>query len=481
MHRYSITALRQHLAAKDFSAQELTAHYLKRIADNQHLNCFINVDPEKALAQAKIADQKLKQDNPPPLTGIPIAHKDNFCTSTHGTTCGSKMLAEFVSPYNATIVERLATAGTITLGKTNMDEFAMGSSNETSYFGAVYNPWHRDYVPGGSSGGSAAAVAACLTTAATGSDTGGSIRQPAAFCGVTGIKPTYGLVSRYGMIALASSLDQGGLFTRTAADAALLLQAIAGHDPMDATSVNHPLPNYSTALTQLNTGLTVGLPQEYFDASLPAELTQCLEQAIATLRQLGVGFKSIHLKHSQSAVPTYYVLAPAEISANLARYDGIRFGYQATKPKTLAELYQQTRSEGFGEEVKRRILLGTYLLSADAYEHYYLPAQKIRQLITDDFKQAFEHVDLILTPTTPNTAFKLGEKLNDPLSMYGSDRYTMAVNLAGLPALSLPCGFVNKLPVGLQLIGNYFQEAQLLNLAHHYQLHSDWHLQQPPE
>ena len=479
MHTKTLAELAQGLKAKEFSSRELTEHFLQRIERFQpQLNAFITVTAERALADAGGADEKLARGEGGPLTGIPLAQKDIFCTDGIRTSCGSKMLDNFPAPYDATVVARLSDAGTVLLGKLNMDEFAMGSSNETSYYGPVKNPWDLERVPGGSSGGSAAAVAAGLTPAATGTDTGGSIRQPAAFCGITGLKPTYGRVSRWGMIAFASSLDQGGPMARSAEDCALLLQAMAGFDERDSTSVDEPVPDYVAALNLDLSGVTMGLPTQFFRDLDPA-MARVLEAAIGEYKKLGATFREIELPNIGLSVPAYYVIAPSECSSNLARYDGVRYGYRCENPKDLDDLYLRTRAEGFGAEVKRRILIGTYALSAGYYDAYYLKAQKIRRLIADDFKRAFETVDLILGPTTPTPAFRLGEKTGDPLSMYLSDIYTIAVNLAGLPGMSLPAGFVDGLPVGMQLIGSYFDEARLLGVAHRYQQVTDWHRRLP--
>ncbi|BCX88064.1 aspartyl-tRNA(Asn)/glutamyl-tRNA(Gln) amidotransferase subunit A [Methylomarinovum tepidoasis] len=479
MHTKTLAELAQGLQRKEFSSRELTAHFLARIERHQpQLNAFITVTAERALADAEAADEKLARGEGGPLTGVPLAQKDIFCTDGIRTSCGSRMLDNFPAPYDATVVRCLADAGTVLLGKLNMDEFAMGSSNETSYYGPVCNPWDLERVPGGSSGGSAAAVAAGLAPAATGTDTGGSIRQPAAFCGITGLKPTYGRVSRWGMIAFASSLDQGGPMARSAEDCALLLQAMAGFDERDSTSVDAPVPDYAAALDLDLKGLKIGLPTQFF-RDLDAEMARVLEAAVAEYRKLGVEFRDIELPNIGLSVPAYYVIAPSECSSNLARYDGVRYGYRCDDPKDLEDLYLRTRAEGFGAEVKRRILIGTYALSAGYYDAYYLKAQKIRRLIADDFKRAFEEVDLILGPTTPTPAFRLGEKTGDPLSMYLSDIYTIAVNLAGLPGMSLPAGFIDGLPVGMQLIGDYFDEARLLGAAHRYQQVTDWHRRLP--
>ncbi|HEB77912.1 MAG TPA: Asp-tRNA(Asn)/Glu-tRNA(Gln) amidotransferase subunit GatA [Methylothermaceae bacterium] len=481
MHTKTLAELAQGLKKREFSSRELTQHFLDRIQrHNGALNAFVTVTQERALADAGAADALLAEGGGGPLTGIPVAQKDIFCTDGIRTTCGSRMLDNFQAPYDATVVTRLADAGTVLLGKLNMDEFAMGSSNETCYYGPVRNPWDTDCVPGGSSGGSAAAVAAGMTPAATGTDTGGSIRQPAAFCGITGLKPTYGRVSRWGMIAFASSLDQGGPMARSAEDCALLLQAMAGFDPRDSTSVDRPVPDYAAALNRELKGLKIGLPKEYF-ADLDSAMMQVLEAAMQEYRKLGVEFREVSLPNIGLSVPAYYVIAPSECSSNLARYDGVRYGYRCQDPRDLEDLYLRTRAEGFGAEVKRRILIGTYALSAGYYDAYYLKAQKIRRLIADDFKRAFQEVDALLGPTTPTPAFRLGEKTGDPIAMYLSDIYTIAVNLAGLPGMSLPAGFIDGRPVGMQLIGDYFAEERLLNIAHCYQRVTDWHRRLPPE
>ena len=480
MHNKSITQLAAGLRAGDFSSVELTRHYLQRIKQlDKGLNSFITVTEALALAQAEAADKQLAAGEGGILTGIPIAHKDIFCTQGVRTSCGSRMLDDFISPYDATVVERLSGAGVVMLGKTNMDEFAMGSSNETSFYGPVRNPWNRSKVPGGSSGGSAAAMAARLCAAATGTDTGGSIRQPAALCGITGIKPTYGRVSRYGMIAFASSLDQAGPMAASAEDAALMLQAMAGFDLRDSTSMQQQVPDYSATLNQSLQGLKIGLPKEYFDAGLDAGVRQSVEQAIEVYTGMGAEVREITLPNTGLAVATYYVVAPAECSSNLSRFDGVRFGYRCDNPVDLEDLYKRSRSEGFGEEVKRRILIGAYVLSAGYYDAYYLKAQKLRHLISDDFKQVFEEVDVIMGPTSPTTAFGVGEKAGDPVSMYLSDVYTIATNMAGLPGISIPCAPVGGMPVGLQIIGNYFDEARLLNAAHQFQQQTQWHQQLP--
>ena len=481
MHDLSLRELAAGLRAREFSSRELTQHYLDRIARlDPGLNSFITVCADAALVEADVADSRLAAGEAGPLTGIPIAHKDLFCTRGVRTSCGSRMLDSFVAPYDATLVGRLKAAGAVMLGKTNMDEFAMGSSNETSWYGSVRNPWDRDRVPGGSSGGSAAAVAARLAPAATGSDTGGSIRQPAALCGITGLKPTYGRVSRWGMIAFASSLDQGGPMARCADDAAVLLGTFAGFDPRDSTSVDTPVPDYAATLGDDIEGLRIGLPKEYFGAGLDTAVARSIEAAVARLGELGAAVVEISLANTALAVPTYYVVAPAECSSNLARFDGVRYGHRCDDPRDLEDLYKRSRAEGFGAEVKRRILIGTYVLSAGYYDAYYLKAQRLRQLISEDFRRAFETVDLIMGPTTPTTAFRLGEKADDPVTMYLSDIYTIAANLAGLPAASIPVEPADGLPVGLQIIGNYFTEARLLNVAHRLQQVTDWHLRTPP-
>jgi aspartyl-tRNA(Asn)/glutamyl-tRNA(Gln) amidotransferase subunit A len=475
--------LAQALAAKEMSSVELTQHYLDRIAHhNPQINAYITVDAERSLAQARAADERLAAGTGGPLTGIPLAQKDIFCAKGWLTTCGSKMLGNFVSPYDATVIERFNAAGAINLGKTNMDEFAMGSSNETSFFGAVRNPWDTDRVPGGSSGGSAAAVAARLAPAATGTDTGGSIRQPAALCNLSGLKPTYGVVSRYGMIAFASSLDQAGPMGRSAEDCALLLNAMAGFDQRDSTSLDRPSEDYARVLNadagaKPLAGLKIGLPQEFFGEGCAADVMQRVEAAIGEYRKLGAETVDISLPNMKLSVPAYYVIAPAEASSNLSRFDGVRYGYRAEEYSDLNDMYSKSRAQGFGAEVKRRILIGAYVLSHGYYDAYYLQAQRIRRLIANDFVAAFERCDVILGPTSPSTAFKIGEKAADPVQMYLSDIYTIAVNLAGLPGMSIPCGLASGLPTGLQLIGNYFAEANLLNVAHRYQQATDWHLQ----
>ncbi|MEQ1559699.1 MAG: Asp-tRNA(Asn)/Glu-tRNA(Gln) amidotransferase subunit GatA [Methyloglobulus sp.] len=479
MHNKSINQLAKSLRAGEFSSVELTQSFLARIKQHQALNCFITVTENVALENAQRADAKIANGDTGLLTGIPIAQKDIFCTQGIKTTCGSKMLDNFIAPYDATIVTQLNEAGAVMLGKLNMDEFAMGSSNETSFYGAVKNPWQTDSVPGGSSGGSAAAVAARLSVCATGTDTGGSIRQPAAHCGITGLKPTYGRVSRYGMIAYASSLDQGGPMARSAEDAAILLQAMAGFDNKDSTSVDRPVPDYQAGLANSIEGLKIGLPKEFFGEGLSASVGAIIEKAVEEYRKMGAVIKEISMPNLKLAIPAYYVIAPAECSANLSRFDGVRFGYRCETPKDLTDLYTRSRGEGFGKEVKRRILMGTYALSAGYYDAYYIKAQKIRRLISEDFKKALADVDVIMGPVTPSTAFGIGEKIGNPIEMYLSDIYTIAINLAGLPAMSIPAGFAEGKPVGLQVIGNYFTEDRLLNIAHQYQQATDWHQQIP--
>ena len=480
IHHKTLAELATDLAEKRISSVELTTHYLQRIKElDGQINSFITVCEESALESAKAADATRAAGNATRLTGIPIAQKDIFCTAGVRTSCGSKMLDSFIAPYDATVITRFKEAGTVMLGKTNMDEFAMGSSNETSFYGPVKNPWDLERVPGGSSGGSSAAIAAGFAPGATGTDTGGSIRQPAALCNLTGLKPTYGRVSRYGMIAFASSLDQGGPFAKSAQDVALLLNVMAGFDEKDSTSVNQSVPDYTANLNQPIKGLRIGLPKEYFSEGLNTDVAKAIDAAIVEFEKLGVTFHEISLPNTHLSSPAYYVIAPAECSSNLARYDGVRYGYRCANPIDLQDLYKRSRSEGFGSEVQRRIMVGTYVLSAGYYDAYYVKAQKVRRLIRDDFAKAFETVDLILSPTTPTPAFKLGEKTSDPISMYLSDIYTIAVNLAGLPGMSLPAGFVNDLPIGLQLIGNLFAEEKLLNVAHQYQSVTDWHKRTP--
>ncbi|WP_031434792.1 Asp-tRNA(Asn)/Glu-tRNA(Gln) amidotransferase subunit GatA [Methylomarinum vadi] len=476
MHNKTLTELAQGLREKQYSSVELTQFFLDRINQHQALNSFITVADESALEQAKAADTRLAaDDNTTPLTGIPVAQKDIFCTQGIKTSCGSKMLDNFIAPYDATVIEKFNQAGAVMPGKLNMDEFAMGSSNETSFYGPVKNPWNLETVPGGSSGGSAAALAARLVPAATGTDTGGSIRQPSSLCNITGLKPTYGRVSRYGMIAYASSLDQGGPMARSAEDAALLLQTMAGFDPKDSTSVDTEVPDYSATLNDSLEGLKIGLPKEFFSEDLNNDIAAVIETAINEYKKLGAEVKEVSMPNLNLAIPSYYVIASAECSANLSRFDGVRFGYRCDKPADLTDMYTRSRGEAFGPEVKRRILMGTYALSAGYYDAYYLKAQQVRRLISDDFKKALSEVDVLMGPVSPSTAFAIGEKSGDPIQMYLSDIYTIAINLAGLPAMSIPAGFANEKPVGLQIIGNYFAEARLLNIAHQYQQVSDWH------
>jgi len=480
MHDKTLKHLSDGLASGEFSSTELTQSYLDAIkAKNGDLNAYITVTEDQALAQAKAADEQRAAGNAGPLTGIPIAHKDIFCTRGVRTSCGSKMLDNFVAPYESTVTERLAEAGTVMLGKTNLDEFAMGSSTESSFYGPTRNPWNTETIPGGSSGGSAVAVSAGLAAAATGTDTGGSIRQPAALCGITGLKPTYGRVSRWGMIAFGSSLDCGGPMTRTAEDAALMLNAFAGFDPKDSTSMERDVDDYTARLNQPLKGLRIGLPKEYFGDGLDDGIRAAVNDAVKTLESLGAVVKDISLPRTELSIPAYYIIAPAEASTNLSRYDGVRYGYRCDNPTDLQDMYMRTRAEGFGTEVKRRIMVGTYALSAGYYDAYYNKAQQLRRLIRDDFQTAFDEVDVILGPTTPSPAWKIGEKANDPVSMYLEDIYTLSTNLAGLPGLSLPCGQVNGLPVGMQVIGNYFDESLLLNIGYQFQQNTDWHTKTP--
>ncbi|WP_339511443.1 Asp-tRNA(Asn)/Glu-tRNA(Gln) amidotransferase subunit GatA [Pseudomonas sp. RL_15y_Pfl2_60] len=480
MHPLTLAEIARGLADKTFSSEELTRTLLARIQQlDPQLNSFISVTEDLAIQQSKAADARRAAGETGALLGAPIGHKDLFCTLHIRTSCGSKMLDNFKAPYNATVVEKLASAGAVTLGKLNMDEFAMGSANESSHYGAVKNPWNLERVPGGSSGGSAAAVAARLLPAATGTDTGGSIRQPAALTNLTGIKPTYGRVSRWGMIAYASSLDQGGPLARTAEDCALMLQAMAGFDPKDSTSVDQPVDDYLAALTKPLTGLRIGLPKEYFSAGLDSRIADAVMAVVEQLKALGATVKDISLPNTQNAIAAYYVIAPAEASSNLSRFDGVRFGYRCENPVNLEDLYKRSRGEGFGAEVKRRIMVGAYALSAGYYDAYYIKAQQIRRLIKNDFVAAFNDVDVILGPTTPNPAWKLGEKSNDPVAAYLEDIYTITANLAGIPGLSMPAGFVDGLPVGVQLLAPYFEEGRLLNVAHQYQQVTDWHTRVP--
>lgn len=482
MRPFTLAALSQGLAKKQFSSLELTQHCLQRIAQfDPVLHCFITVTEEKALEQAKAADKQRATHPTSLLTGIPIAHKDIFCTQGIRTTCASKMLDRFIAPYTATMVAQLEKAGMVLVGKTNMDEFAMGSSNETSYYGPTRNPWDLERVPGGSSGGSASAVAAQLVPAATGTDTGGSIRQPAALCGITGLKPTYGRISRYGMIAFASSLDQAGPLAQTAEDVALLLNAMAGFDERDATSAPMPVPDYTQTLRDSLKGKKIGLPEQFFThAGLDPTVEALVSEAIKQWEKLGVHFKTVSLPSLLLSPAAYYIVAPAECASNLSRYDGVRYGYRCENPRDLEDLYKRSRSEGFGDEVKRRIMMGMYVLSAGYYDAYYLKAQKIRKRLLEDFHSVFAEVDLLLSPTSPTPAFPLGARTNNPIDMYLSDIYTIAANLSGLPAMSIPCGFVKGLPVGLQLIAKPFEEGTLLNVAHKYQENTDWHYRTPP-
>jgi aspartyl-tRNA(Asn)/glutamyl-tRNA(Gln) amidotransferase subunit A len=481
MIRASLKELSTALATRKVSAVELAGEFLDRIEKrNPTLNAFITVDRDRTLAGARLADQRRAKGETGPLLGVPLAHKDIFCTGEWLTTCGSKMLSNFVSPYDAHVVERFKTAGTVMLGKLNMDEFAMGSSNETSYFGPVKNPWDPRRVPGGSSGGSAAAVAARLTPAATGTDTGGSIRQPAALCGLTGLKPTYGVVSRYGMIAFASSLDQAGPMAKSAEDCALMLSAMAGFDERDSTSLQRETEDYARDLAKPLAGLRIGLPKEFFGEGMDADVRAAVEAALDEYRRLGAATVEVSLPNSGLSVAAYYVIAPAEASSNLSRFDGVRYGHRAAEYADLVDMYCKSRAQGFGEEVKRRILIGTYVLSHGYYDAYYVKAQKIRRLIATDFEEAFKVCDVIMGPTTPSVAFRFGEKSADPVQMYLSDIYTIAVNLAGLPGMSIPCGFGNDgMPVGLQVIGPWFAEAKMLNVAHQYQQVTDWHARMP--
>ena len=473
MHTLSVAELSKSLKNKEFSSVELTQHYLDRI-NRSDLNAFITVTDELALSQARAADAKLANGSGSVLTGIPFAHKDIFCTKGVKTSAGSKILDPFISPYDATLSHKLNIENMVMLGKTNMDEFAMGSSNENSFYGPVKNPWNKKMVPGGSSGGSAAAVAGRLSPFATGTDTGGSIRQPSSLCGITGIKPTYGRVSRYGMIAYASSLDQAGPMTQTAEDAALVLNAIAGFDEKDSTSALRDVPDYTKSLRNSIKGLKIGIPKEFFSDGLDSSVEKVITESMKEFEAMGAELQQISLPNSAYAIPTYYIVAPCESSSNLSRLDGVRYGYRCKDPKDLNDLYLRSRSEGFGDEVKRRIMIGTYALSAGYYDAYYLKAQKVRQLISEDFKKAFQNVDIIMGPVSPTTAFELGA-IKDPVSMYLADIYTLSANLAGLPGMSIPAGFSNNLPVGLQMIGNYWSEEVLLNAAHQFQTQTDWH------
>ena len=473
MHNLTLTQIANGLEAGDFTSVEITQHFLDRIEQldqkNDGINSFITVTKELALKDALAADERRASGNATKWTGVPFAHKDIFCTDGTLTTCGSKMLGNFIPPYDATVVDNFKKQGAVCLGKTNMDEFAMGSSNESSFFGGVKNPWDKDRIPGGSSGGSAAAVAARLVPAATATDTGGSIRQPAALCGLTGLKPTYGRCSRFGMIAFASSLDQAGPITRNAEDAAMMLNVMASFDEKDSTSIDQEIPDYTASLNNDIKGKVIGLPKEYFPENLDSAMAKTVRDAISEYEKLGCTIKEISLPNTHLSIPAYYVVAPAECSANLSRMDGVRFGHRCEDPKDLSDLYCRSRGEGFGDEVKRRIMIGTYALSTGFYDAYYVKAQKIRRLIKDDFMKAFEEVDFVMGPTSPTPAFKVGEKTDDPVAMYLEDAFTIATNLAGLPGMSIPAGKVNDLPVGLQIIGNYWSEADMLNVAHQFQ------------
>jgi aspartyl-tRNA(Asn)/glutamyl-tRNA(Gln) amidotransferase subunit A len=482
MLNLTLKELSEGLKQKKFSSLELTKFFLNRLdLHNSSINAFITIDKDKSLAMAKRADEIIKEGNQDYLTGIPIAQKDIFCAEGWKTTCGSKMLDNFIAPYDSTVISKFNAAGAVNLGKTNMDEFAMGSSNETSYYGNVKNPWDIKTVPGGSSGGSAAAVAGMLAPAATATDTGGSIRQPASLCGLTGLKPTYGLVSRYGMIAFASSLDQAGPMCHTAEDCAAMMNVMSGHDPKDSTSIEREKENYLTGINNSIKGLKIGVPKEFFSEGLDSEVEKIIEQGINEYKKLGAEIVEISLPNNHLSIPVYYVIAPAEASSNLSRYDGVRYGYRTKEYDDLMDMYCKTREEGFGDEVKRRIMIGTYVLSAGYYDAYYLKAQKIRRLISEDFKKAFEKCDVILGPSAPSVAFPIGDKKEDPLKMYMQDVYTISTNLAGLPGLSMPGGLMNNLPVGIQLIGNYFSEAKLLNIAHIFQTNTNWHNLTPEE
>ena len=482
MINLSLKELSEGLKQKKFSSVELTQFFLNRLdLYNSSINAFITIDKDKSLAMAKHSDEIIKEGNQDYLTGIPIAQKDIFCAEGWKTSCGSKMLDNFIAPYDSTVISKFNAVGAVNLGKTNMDEFAMGSSNETSFYGNVKNPWDIKTVPGGSSGGSAAAVAGRLAPAATATDTGGSIRQPASLCGLTGLKPTYGLVSRYGMIAFASSLDQAGPMCHTAEDCAAMMNVMSGHDPKDSTSIQRAKENYLTGISDPIKGLKIGVPKEFFSEGLDPEVEKIIERGINEYKKLGAEIVEISLPNNHLSIPVYYVIAPAEASSNLSRYDGVRYGYRTKEYDDLMEMYCKTREEGFGEEVKRRIMIGTYVLSAGYYDAYYLKAQKIRRLISEDFKKAFENCDVILGPSAPSVAFPIGEKKEDPLKMYMQDVYTISTNLAGLPGLSMPAGLMNELPVGIQLIGNYFSEAKLLNIANIFQMNTDWHNLSPEE
>lgn len=480
MHQLTLKQQLDLLNNGQLSSEELIKHYIKRIQQHQPtLNCFISTYEEEAIKAAQLADKQRHHKEHHALTGIPIAQKDIFCIDGTLTSCGSKMLSNFIAPYTATSAQKLIDAGTILLGKTNLDEFAMGSSNENSYYGPVKNPWDISRVPGGSSGGSAAAVAAGLIPAATGTDTGGSIRQPACHCGITGIKPTYGRISRYGMVAFASSLDQGGIFAKTAEDCAILLEHMAGFDIKDSSSAQRAVPPYSQELQKSLKGMRIGIPKEFFSEGLDANIEKTIREALKKMEIMGAELVEVSLPNMSLAIPTYYIIAPAECSSNLARFDGVRYGYRCDNPENLEDLYKRSRSEGFGKEVKRRIMIGTYVLSAGYYDAYYLKAQKGRRLIAEDFEKVLSQVDVIAGPVSPTIAFKINEKTNDPVSMYLSDIYTLAINLAGLPGMSIPVGFADNMPVGLQLIGRAFDETSLLQLAHQYQQQTNWHLSMP--
>jgi len=482
MLNLSLKELSEGLKQKKFSSVELTKFFLNRVdLHNSSINAFITTDKDKSLAMAKRADEIIKEGNQVYLTGIPIAQKDIFCAEGWKTTCGSKMLDNFIAPYDSTVISKFNAVGAVNLGKTNMDEFAMGSSNETSFYGNVKNPWDIKTVPGGSSGGSAAAVAGMLAPAATATDTGGSIRQPASLCGLTGLKPTYGLVSRYGMIAFASSLDQAGPMCHSAEDCAAMMNVMSGHDPKDSTSIEREKENYLTGINNPIKGLKIGVPKEFFSEGLDPEVEKIIEKGISEYKKLGAEIVEISLPNNHLSIPVYYVIAPAEASSNLSRYDGVRYGHRTKEYDDLMDMYCKTREEGFGDEVKRRIMIGTYVLSAGYYDAYYLKAQKIRRLISEDFKKAFEKCDVILGPSAPSVAFPIGDKKEDPLKMYMQDVYTISTNLAGLPGLSMPGGLMNNLPVGIQLIGNYFSEAKLLNVAHIFQMNTNWHNLTPEE
>jgi aspartyl-tRNA(Asn)/glutamyl-tRNA(Gln) amidotransferase subunit A len=480
MHNKTLAQISQDLQAGEYSSVEVTQHFLDRIKDlDGQYNSFITVTDEKALIQAKAADELRAAGNANEWTGVPMAHKDIFCTEGVRTSCGSKMLDKFIAPYDSTVADNFNKVGAVSLGKTNMDEFAMGSSSESSFYGTVKNPWNKEHVPGGSSGGSAAAVAARLAPGITATDTGGSIRQPASFCGVTGIKPTYGRVSRFGMVSYASSLDQGGPIARNAEDAAMMLNVMAGFDKKDSTSINRTVPDYRADLNKSVKGMTIGLPKEYFSSELDPAMAKTIQAAIKEYEKMGAILKEISLPNTHLCVPAYYVIAPSECSANLSRMDGVRFGHRCEDPKDVEDLYKRSRSEGFGDEVQRRIMLGSYALSAGFYDAYYKKAQQVRRLIKNDFVAAFNDVDVIMSPVAPSPAFKFGEKNKDPVSMYLEDVFTLATNLAGLPGMSVPAGMINDLPVGLQLIGNYFDESRLLNCAHQFQNATDWHTKTP--